>query len=74
VRKRHLLLTFALVALTATAGATAATRAAGKAKPPVDVTVFSPREGDVAGKESKGFFVDLAVRYRASRRAGPVSS
>jgi hypothetical protein len=27
------------------------------------VEVFSPRTGDVAGRESKGFFVDLALRY-----------
>jgi hypothetical protein len=72
VRKRHLLLTFAVVAFAATAGATAATgtRAAGKAKAPVNVSVFSPREGDVAGKESKGFFVDLAVRYPSLESSG----
>jgi hypothetical protein len=72
VRKRHLLLTFAIVALAATAGATAATsmRASGKAKQPVKVTVFSPKEGDVAGKESKGFFVDLAVRYPSLASSG----
>lgn len=70
MRKRHLLLTFAVVALVATAGATAAKRAPGKAKPPVDITVFSPRAGDVAGKDSKGFFVDLAVRYPSLASSG----
>jgi hypothetical protein len=70
MHKRHLLPIFAVVALTATAGTTAATRAAGKAKPPAAVTVFSPREGDVAGKESKGFFVDLAVRYPSLASSG----
>jgi hypothetical protein len=70
MRKRHLLLTFAVVALVATAGAAAATRASGKAKPPVDITVLAPREGDVAGKESKGFFVDLAVRYPSLASSG----
>jgi hypothetical protein len=70
VRKRHLLLTLAVAALVATAGATAATRASGKAKPPVDVTVLSPREGDVAGEESKGFVVDLAVRYPSLASSG----
>jgi hypothetical protein len=72
VRKRHLLLTFAVVTLVATAGATGATQASGKAKakPPVNVTVFSPRKGDVAGKESKGFFVDLAVRYPSLASSG----
>ena len=72
MRKRHLILTFAVVALVATAGATAATgsRAAGKAIEPVNVTVFSPRQGDVAGRESKGFFVDLAVRYPSLAASG----
>lgn len=72
MRKRHLLLTFAVVALAATAGAAAATgsRAADKANAPVKVTVFSPREGDIAGKESKGFFVDLAVRYPSLASSG----
>jgi hypothetical protein len=38
--------------------------------PPVNVTVFSPRAGDVAGKESKGFFVDLAIRYPSVASSG----
>jgi hypothetical protein len=72
VRKPHLILAFAIVALAMTAGATAATgtRAAGKANPPVNVTVFAPREGDVAGNESKGFLVDLAVRYPSLAASG----
>ncbi len=38
--------------------------------PPVNVTVFSPREGDVAGRESRGFFVDLALRYPSVASSG----
>ena len=37
---------------------------------PVNVTVFSPREGDIAGKESRGFFVDLALRYPSLASSG----
>jgi hypothetical protein len=74
VRKRHLLLTSAVIALAATVGATAATGklAAGKAKASSrpNVTVLAPREGDVAGKESKGFFIDLAARYPSLASSG----
>jgi len=72
VRKLHLLLVLALLALGATtAGATAASRSsAGTAAEPVNVTVFAPQTGDVAGKESKGFFVDLAVRYPSLASSG----
>jgi hypothetical protein len=77
VHKRHLLLAFSVVALVVTAGSITMT-ASGKspyprrktATPPVNVTVFSPRKGDIAGKESKGFFVDLAVRYRSLASSG----
>ena len=66
-----------VVALASAAGAIAA-GASGKPTaygreaptPPVNVTVFSPRPGDVAGKESKGFFVDLALRYPSSASSG----
>jgi hypothetical protein len=57
--------------ITATAGAKSyAPRAA--ATTPVNVSVFSPQAGDEAGSQSKGFFVDLAVRYPslASAAAG----
>lgn len=37
---------------------------------PVNVTVFSPRKGDIAGKESRGFFVDLALRYPSLASSG----
>jgi hypothetical protein len=40
------------------------------AAPPVNVTVFSPREGDIAGRESRGFFVDLAIRYPSVASSG----
>ena len=66
-RTRKLFVVSSLVAVTA-AVATAATATAGKhptakAAPPVKVQVFAPRSGDSVGKASKGFFVDLAVRY-----------
>ena len=77
MRKPHLLVALSLVALAATAGSIAAT-ASGKppahgvktATLPVNVSVFAPRPGDVAGKESKGFFVDLALRYPSLASSG----
>jgi hypothetical protein len=64
----------ALVAGT-TAASTGATPFAGKrasatARPPVKVQVFAPRPGDVVGKQSKGFFVDLALRYPSVAASG----
>jgi hypothetical protein len=74
VHKRTLLTALSLVALVAVvaATATAATngRASKKAAPPVQVQVFAPRTGDVAGKQSKGFFVDLALRYPSLAASG----
>jgi hypothetical protein len=74
---RKLLFAICLVALAAASASITATasgkspRHAGKvAKPPVSVTVLAPRKGDVAGKESKGFFVDLALRYRSLASSG----
>ena len=76
MRKASVLLILSLVALAATA---ITTSASGKlpayggtsaASAPVSVTVFSPRQGDVAGRESKGFFVDLALRYPSSASSG----
>ena len=74
---RKLLLTFALLAL---AVAVAAVTANARGKPgygakkakkqPVNVTVFAPRNDDVAGKGSKGFFVDLALRYPSLASSG----
>jgi hypothetical protein len=73
-RTRKLLLAFSVIAVAA-AAATGASGAAGKltpakAGPPVKVQVFAPRPGDVAGKQSKGFFVDLAVRYPSLASSG----
>ena len=42
----------------------------GKATPPVNVQVFSPSSGDAVGKASRGFFVDLAVRYPSLAASG----
>jgi hypothetical protein len=69
---RKLLLTFALLALAVAVAAVTASASAGKKakKPPVSVAVFAPREGDVAGKGSKGFLVDLAVRYPSLASSG----
>lgn len=70
------LLTFVfLVALAAVVAATATAAGNGKspskkAKSPVQVEVFAPRAGDVAGKQSKGFFVDLALRYPTLEASG----
>jgi hypothetical protein len=71
---RKLPLAFSLIALVA-AAATGATAAAGKypsakSGSPVKVQVFAPRPGDVAGKQSKGFFVDLALRYPSLASSG----
>jgi len=74
MRKRTLLTAIAFVALaavvTATATAANARKASKKGGSAVQVDVFSPREGDVAGKLSKGFFVDLAVRYPSLAASG----
>jgi hypothetical protein len=56
--------------ITATASGTSSRPGARTATPPVNVTVFSPRPGDLAGRESKGFFVDLAVRYPSLTSSG----
>jgi hypothetical protein len=71
---RKLLFAFSLLAFAAavTAGATAATGKRGHATAgsPVKVQVFAPRPGDVAGQESKGFFVDLALQYPSLASSG----
>jgi hypothetical protein len=71
---RKLLLASSVVALAAAAatGATAATgnRASAKADTAVKVQVFAPRPGDVVGKQSKGFFVDLALQYPSLASSG----
>jgi hypothetical protein len=74
VHKRTLLTALSLIALAAVVAATAAAAATGKsaskAASAVQVEVFSPRKGDVAGKQSKGFFVDLALRYPSIAASG----
>ncbi len=75
MHKRTLLTALSLVALAAVVAATATAAATGKsaskkANSPVQVEVFSPRNGDVAGKQSKGFFVDLALRYPSIAASG----
>ena len=74
MRKRTLLTAIALVALAAVVATTAtaanASKASKKAGSAVEVDVFAPREGDVAGKLSKGFFVDLALRYPSLAASG----
>ena len=52
------------------AGSASSASAAKPTKAPVKVSVLSPRAGDVAGKESKGFFVDLALRYPSLAASG----
>ena len=74
MRKRTLLTAIALVALAASVATTATAANARKASKggsaAVQVDVFSPREGDVAGRLSKGFFVDLALRYPSLASSG----
>jgi hypothetical protein len=69
-----MLITLSVLALVAVVAASAmaanGNRAAKTAKSAVSVEVFSPRSGDVAGKESKGFFVDLALRYPSLAASG----
>ncbi len=71
MRTRHLFLVLSILALVVTAGAFAAVSAqASTAAAPVNVSVFSPRAGDVAGHQSKGFVVDLAVSYPSLASSG----
>ncbi len=74
MRKRTLLTAIALVALAAAVATTAtaanARKASKEGSSAVQVDVFSPREGDIAGKLSKGFFVDLALRYPSLAASG----
>ena len=72
---RRAILTAALTvafAAVVTAGASASSgaRASKKVAQRVDVEVFSPRPADVAGRQSKGFFVDLALRYPSLAASG----
>src|SRR5262245_64554473 len=56
--------------MTASASGKTPTYGGKQRKAPVNVTVFAPRMNDVAGKESKGFFVDLALRYPSLASSG----
>jgi hypothetical protein len=71
--KRLMLIALSLVALAAVFAATAAAtngKASRNANSAVQVEVFSPRDGDAAGKQSKGFVVDLALRYPSLAASG----
>ena len=74
MHKRTLLIVLSLFALAASiavsASAATAKRASDQARTPVGVDVFAPRAGDVAGRQSKGFFVDLALRYPSLTASG----
>jgi len=75
VHKRTLLTILSVLALVAAVAATATAAAGGKSAskkpdPAVQVEVFSPQKGDVAGRQSKGFFVDLALRYPSLAASG----
>ena len=75
MHKRTLLTALVLVALAAVLAATATAashgkKASNKAASAVQVEVFSPRASDIAGKQSKGFLVDLALRYPSLAAAG----
>jgi hypothetical protein len=74
VNKRTLLTTISILVLAAVLATAAAAAGGGSttknANAPVQVEVFSPRTGDIAGKQSKGFFVDLAVRYPSLASSG----
>jgi hypothetical protein len=74
VRKQTMFIAVFLVAFAAVVAATATAangkKAAKKANAAVQVEVFSPRKGDLAGKQSKGFIVDLALRYPSLAASG----
>src|SRR3954464_819716 len=76
MHKRTVLTALSLVALAAVVAATATAATEGKknaskkANSPVQVQVFAPRSADIAGKQSKGFFVDLALRYPSLAAGG----
>jgi len=72
VHKRTLLTVLSLLALATVVTATAAAsgRASTKAVSPVQVEVVAPRTGDIGGRQSKGFLVDLALRYPSLAASG----
>ena len=74
MHKRTLLTALFLVTVAAVVAATATAASNGKKASKkansVQVEVFAPRQGDVAGRQSKGFFVDLALRYPSLAASG----
>jgi hypothetical protein len=72
IRTLLLAVSVVVLAVATAAGATAArgAGAAAKAAPAVKLQVFAPRPGDVVGKQSKGFFVDLAAQYPSLASSG----
>ena len=73
-RTRMLVLAVSVVAVAAVlaGGATAKTYKpkSSEADMPVSVEVFAPRPGDVVGKGSRGWFVDLALQYPSLASSG----
>jgi hypothetical protein len=67
---RKLFLALSLLALAAAAVATAVTAKRAPSEAPVKVQVLAPRSGDVVGKQSRGFFVDLALQYPSLASSG----
>jgi hypothetical protein len=68
-----MLTAIALIALGAVVAASATAaygKKASKASTAVAVQVFSPHKDDIAGKQSKGFLVDLALRYPSLPSSG----
>jgi hypothetical protein len=74
VRKRTLImvsfLAAVVAAVAAAANATTQKHSFATARQPVQLEVLAPRAGDVAGKQSKGFVVDLALRYPSLAASG----
>ena len=69
--KRRLLAALSVVAVAAVVATTATAAYGPKAsRKAVEVEVFSPRKDDVAGRQSKGFLVDLALRYPSLAASG----
>jgi hypothetical protein len=71
--KRPLILVLSLVVLAAATAASAMAdygKGASAKANRVEVDVFAPRASDVVGKASKGFLVDLAVRYPTLASSG----
>jgi len=71
--KRTMFIALSVIALTAVFAATGVAgngKISKKADSAVQVEVLAPRDGDIAGKQSKGFVVDLALRYPSPTASG----